>query len=180
MIASSITSVCRFDENKKRYMQGDILKLEEDGIEVWGIVYNAPYLIILSQDCDLQQDFTAREVWKEDKYIDHVLVAPAFLYKQLIQGTHREGMGMQQIGSSTKQSDILKNNDKRYHTVQTKEGESNDIGRLTIDFKLFFTIPRNLLYEKFFDKYYCSLNELYREDLSLRFANFISRIGLPE
>ena len=34
MIASSITSVCRFDENKKRYMQGDILKLEEDGIEV--------------------------------------------------------------------------------------------------------------------------------------------------
>ena len=29
-------------------------------------------------------------------------------------------------------------------------------------------------------KFVCKVSELYREDLSLRFANYLSRIGLPE
>jgi hypothetical protein len=47
------------------------------------------------------------------------------------------------------------------------------------DFKHYFSV--NLVYlEKLRQKHFvCRLSELYREDLSQRFAAYLSRIGLP-
>lgn len=41
------------------------------------------------------------------------------------------------------------------------------------------TVPRNELYKIHSDLYVLTLSELFREELSQRFTNFISRIGLP-
>jgi hypothetical protein len=64
----------------------------------------------------------------------------------------------------------------RYHYLNFSE---NDMPELIVDFKHFFTINRDLLYKNI-DSKLCSLDDLFKEKLSQRFSQFISRIGLPE
>lgn len=72
---------------------------------------------------------------------------------------------------------IMRNDEyKRYHFLV-----SNDkIPNLVIDFKHFYTIDRDLIYKKRSKNYVCTLWELFRENVSQRFTNFLGRIGLPE
>lgn len=53
------------------------------------------------------------------------------------------------------------------------------IPELVIDFKHYYTIPTEEMYEAYKENYLASVEPLYREDLSQRFANYLSRIGLP-
>jgi len=71
---------------------------------------------------------------------------------------------------------ILNNNHSRYHYL--KEDKDKGIPELIIDFKHYYTIHIEVLYNSE-DKYLCSLDDLYKEDLSQRFASYLSRIGLP-
>ena len=50
---------------------------------------------------------------------------------------------------------------------------------LVLDFKHYYAISRDVLYENFGDYCIGSINELFREALSQRFAYYLSRIGLP-
>ncbi len=52
------------------------------------------------------------------------------------------------------------------------------MGPLIIDFKHYYTIPRNILYQNL-DHYNVSITELHREQLSQRFAYYLSRVGTP-
>ena len=56
-----------------------------------------------------------------------------------------------------------------------------DIGfnKINIDIKHFFTINRDHFYSQIVNRL-CSLEDLFKEKLSQRFSQFISRIGLPE
>ena len=64
----------------------------------------------------------------------------------------------------------------RFHYLKFAE---NNMPELIVDFKHFFTINREVIYQNI-DKRLCSLDNLFKEKLSQRFSNFISRIGLPE
>ncbi len=78
--------------------------------------------------------------------------------------------------TKTKWKDIVNNNNPRYHYLE----KFNDYSKnYIIDFKIFYTIPYEYISSKFEECYYMSLNELFREDLSNRFFNYHSRIGLP-
>jgi hypothetical protein len=51
--------------------------LEKDGvIEVSKVVF--PLVVVLTQDCDLAQDFTFRRASTQDKWLLSVLVAPLY------------------------------------------------------------------------------------------------------
>jgi hypothetical protein len=148
-----------------------------------------PYMIVLSQDCDLEGDFKNRnnpdfknddilEV-KHDKFLHSILVCPAYLSEQLKQGTHLQRLGftMEIIGTN-KWNDIKNNTNPRYHFLMSHL--KFQIPDLAIDFKHYFTIPRDKLYETAKNHYIASVNELFRESLSQRFAYYLSRVGLPE
>ena len=82
--------------NKSRISQGDILKnvefieyaIERDGIiEISKIDF--PYVVILTQDCDLNQDYDVRWGKKnspsnQDKKLISVIVAPMYNAEQYI------------------------------------------------------------------------------------------------
>ena len=182
--------------NPLRISQGDlltnvkipILKKELD-------IVISPYLIVLSQDCDLNQDFDAHNQIKTinfdesnkkissfyNKMIPSIVVVPAYPADNLREGTHLNflDLEMTKIGKEkdTRWKILIQNETPRYHYL---EGSENlDIINLALDFKRYYTLSREYLYSVFPECYFLSLKELYREDLSHRFFNFQSRIGLP-
>lgn len=73
---------------------------------------------------------------------------------------------------------ICQNETPRYHYLNRYE--PFEIPDLVLDFKRYYTVSREYLYDIYNEVYLASLGGLYREDLSQRFANYLSRIGLPE
>ena len=109
-----------------------------------------------------------------------ILFCPAYQIDDFLHGQHVSGWNMQGHNGENKiNPDKLRENDqlKRYHYLKN----CNDllVPELVIDFKHFFTIPTGLVYSQK-NKYLVSINELFRENLSQRFAGYLSRIGLPE
>jgi len=182
---------CYRKHNAGRIVQGDILKdiifiewdiASTDMKDISLIKNNLPYIVILSQDCDLDNDFKNRKdenAEKHDAYLQSILVCPAYLKADFKSGNHLKSLDMQM---ETKGGDnwkkILKNIDPRYHSLQ---GDARcQIPDLIIDFKHYYTVPVNYLYGIYPMHYVASLEELFRESLCQRFSFYLSRIGLPE
>lgn len=51
---------------------------------------------------------------------------------------------------------------------------------LIVDFKHYFSVNSESLREDVRAHYVCSIEVLFRERLSQRFANYLARIGLPD
>lgn len=93
-------------------------------------------------------------------------------------GKHLDILELQMEHQPTERWGLITHNQiPRYHYL------SNDIELqipfLTIDFKHYFTLPRDELYKQFKNHYLGTINELFRESLFQRFAYYLSRIGLP-
>lgn len=183
---SKINSIYRSTKSSKRLCQGDILKDLQFAIgnsssdSIKDLVF-LNFAVVLSQDCDLQSDFLNRkgDHSDQDKYLSSILVCPAYKIEEFAQGCHLNDWKMKPFYQ--KEIEKLHKNDefKRYHYLP---GETTKffVPELVLDFKHFFTLPRDFLYRQKKDKYVASLSELFREELSQRFSNYLSRIGLPK
>ena len=174
-----------------RVSQGDIyrnVEFIEYGAEKKGIIEISkivfPFIIVLTQDCDLEQDSKIRYqkslAQTQDKLILSVLVAPIYNVEQVYIGEHLDQLGitMQMINKTSTQGRYLRINEiPRYHYIEFPEGV--DISPSVIDFKHYFSVNVAYLRRKKGDLV-CRVSPLYREDSSHRFASFLSRIGLPE
>ncbi|MBC2712846.1 MAG: hypothetical protein HGJ94_18210 [Desulfosarcina sp.] len=189
-------------KTKKTYQakikQGDLLKNiefiesidEKDGnLEIRKI--NFPLVIVLSQDCDLNQDHDFRygkykDNKTHDKYLISVLVAPLYNIDHFTEGNHLELIGRtaqmiprfnKKRNPTTKYKNLLDNEIPRYHYLEFDEHVP--IVPSVIDFKHYFTV--NVEYLKKYKKqnFVCSVSNLYRERISQRFSYFLGRIGLP-
>lgn len=176
---------------ESRLAQGDIIRdvehieyaSEKSGnIEVSKIVF--PLIVVLTQDCDLSQDYKFRwsraHTKNEDKWLLSVLVAPLYNLEHVYTGEHLSdiGMTMGTIKRKSTQGNNLKINEiPRYHYLEFPQ--SVPVVPSVIDFKHYFSV--NVLYlKKLKNKNsVCRLSELYREDVSQRFSNYLARIGLP-
>ena len=139
-----------------------------------------PYAIIVSQDCDLLQDYRARNSGdvKPDKLLPNILFCEVTTAEELCLG--RAGMG------SREQKLFAKNKVERYHFLQKVPPEADALQQglpeLGIDFKRFFTVPTDEVYKRLTlnAKRRCLMNSPYLEHLSDRFSYFQQRIALPE
>lgn len=179
-------------ERKEWISQGDIFKdvdfieyvTEEDGvIEVSRIRF--PLVIVLSQDCDLFHDFKFRirkeEVKTQDKLLLSVLVAPLYNVEHVYNGEHLRELEIEMEPINKKSSsgqDLVKNLKPRYHYLEFPD--DIPIVSSVIDFKHYFSVNVDYLSELKKTNFVCKVSELFREDISHRFASFLSRIGLPE
>lgn len=189
MFSSKIKTRYRF-LRKSRICQGDIFRdlkilldvkfdLQKNPPKIKTSTIILPYAIVMTQDCDLESDLRNRNEKpqkNQDKYLQTILICPAYQEDQFAEGKHISNMLMRSFNGSEK--DKIKRNDefKRYHFLQKEEHLS--IPGLVIDFKNFYTLPRENLYKQK-KTYVGTLSELFREELSQRFAYFLSRIGLP-
>ena len=144
-----------------------------------------PYSIILTQECDLNNNVNEREnidykqkPIKHDKFLVSLLCAPLYNAEHLFSGNH---LSFLDIVSESKNSDqrkyIKSNREPRYHFLEFQN--EIELVPMVIDFKHYFTVSLNIL-EGDLDKRICSLKPIFRESVTQRFSNFLSRIGLPD
>jgi hypothetical protein len=188
---------------KDRISQGDIYKeiehieyvFERDGyIHYSKIIF--PLVIVLTQDCDLAQDSTFRgfrgvEGKTQDKILISALVAPLYnadhvfagthlddIHKKHLFDSHREVQSMEKITEDRTPGIFLKQNERcRYHYLEFPD--AMHIVPSIIDFKHYFSVNIEHMISNRKEHFICRVSDLYREDISLRFAGFLSRIGLP-
>jgi hypothetical protein len=175
----------------RRASQGDILRdieciervVERSGIiEVSKIIF--PLIAVLTQDCDLEQN--ARYVGpqkpsSDDKRLFSVLVAPLYNAEHVFAGTHLADLGLQMTLINKKRTPgetLMKNETPRYHYLDFPE----DVPLVPqiVDFKHYFSLSTAYIEQERARQFVCRISALYREDLSQRFAAYLSRIGLPE
>lgn len=139
-----------------------------------------PYAVILSQDCDLELDFLAREDGsvKPDKLLPSVLFCESFALEELVDINRIKESGIYQR--------VIQNKDERYHFLQEVTQDQDSMGQglpsLGIDFKRYFTVPTEEVYKQFSNgtaRRRCYMRSPYLEHLSTRFCYYQFRIALP-
>jgi hypothetical protein len=192
-MSSQINSEDRYVKQElPRLGQGDILRDVE--LVEWAQVIDAepkqleiqrrqlPYVVVLSQECDLHQDQQNRADptrLTQDKYLYAVLLCPAYPAAKVRSGEHLEmpNIKCEQMNSARWRSVVLNNVD-RYHFLPAFD--PLQVPEVVLDFKHFITAPREILSKLKPDAYVASLGQLFREHLSQRFAGFLARIALPD
>lgn len=147
-------------------------------------MFEFPHVVILTQDCDLEQSTAARQknlkedsLSVNDKHLISVIAAPLYNSQLLFSGTHLRDIGIktQSINSALKRP-IQSNQNPRYHYLAFPE--EVPIPDSVIDFKHYFTVSLQILEDRISDRI-CGIDPLYRELVSQRFAGYLARIGLP-
>lgn len=182
--------------NVKRYIyresarlhQGDIFRdISHNVIDTNGAVFSIsiPYAVILTQDCDLDQgrdylgDLPVEPV-ESNQFIANLIMVPMFPAEHLREGTHLEDLYLvtQKRINSDRWKHVCNNNNLRYHFF--KGDITFQLPDLAIDFKHYFTVQARMLVNLYENHYLASINEIFREHLSQRFCNYLSRIALPD
>jgi hypothetical protein len=151
-------------------------------------VYEFPYVLVLTQDCDLEQNKTNRvkEIEIEpdeqgcknyDKHLISVIVAPLYNSEHLFSGKHLDQLKINAHKHSSDQKRLIKQNQNpRYHYIEF--GDDVVVPDSVIDFKHYYSVSLDWLESKSKNRI-CGINSIYRELISQRFSNYLSRIGLP-
>ena len=162
-----------------RQHRRSILSLKSQTHELEEIQH--PYAVVMSPDCDLEQDFTQRmgEAVKggsTDRSIPDIL---------LLQATTADELRATAPAGKDIWKRIRQNKDERYHVIERVRPEQDAVGTglaaLGIDFKRYFTVPTDELYLQCeaTAKRRCHLETPYSEHLNRRFTDFLSRVALP-
>ena len=152
-----------------RIRQGDIYKdidyleyaVEYEGkIEVSRITF--PYVIVMTQDCDLESDHMQRDdiakTTDNDKTLISVILAPIYNYDHVIIGDHlsKLRLTMAKQGSKLK-SFITKNQNKRYHYMEFDHG-MGPYDKAVIDFKHYFSTNISYLESVMIENFVCKID----------------------
>ena len=137
-----------------------------------------PFAVVVSQDCDLDWDFKARQ----DQGESHKLL-PDVLFCEVVEaGTFR--------GRSDIKSDIWRrikgNKEERYQYIESVPADLDKSGKgvpdLALDFKRYFCVATDDVYSQLDQgaaSRRCCLVSPYAEHLASRFFYFQSRVALP-
>jgi len=141
-----------------------------------------PYSVVLTQDCDLEQDFLNRGEsgsMNHDKYLQTILLCPAYPAKDFRDGQHLVGLGLRMEKWNSDRFKLIRSQqNERFHFIDRQEDVN--VPELVVDFKHYFTQPRDELYLTLQAAYLATISELFRESLSQRFCYYLGRIGLPD
>lgn len=144
-----------------------------------------PFVIIVSQDCDLEQDFNFRfrNIGRQRHELPSVLFCQAMQAKEFVKNPRHSSI----FGSKTNLRHFQNNDDYRFHFIQAIPEEFDTLGRglpeLGIEFKRYFSLPTGEVYHRIkldHTQRRCRLKSPYLEHFCNRFHHFNNRIALPE
>lgn len=169
--------------------QGEIIsglpqvKLDLIGIEAGEYRINLevhPFVIVTSQDCDLNWDYQAAHGEPSAPYgsqVPNILCCMAIEADKLRQNS--------QLNSS-KWRRVIKDDEERYQIINEVRPEEDAVGsglpQLGVDFKRYFTVPAEEMYFRLRSGEAvkrCKMVSPFLEYFIRRFNNYQSRIALP-
>jgi len=170
-----------------RISQGDVFRdvecieyaIEKRGIiEVSKVIF--PLVVVLTQDCDLAQDSGNRKKEMQNAKLLSVLIAPLYNAEHVFLGEHLTDLGLKTESIPRKRSpglSLMQNERPRYHYIDFP----SDVPLVAsvADFKHYFSTHVSYLEKIRRRNFVCRLSDLFREDLSQRFAAYLARVGLP-
>ena len=176
-----------------RVRQGDIYEkvpyyesYKETNGEFELTIYEFPYVLVLTQDCDLEQNKNDRSKAREldttelkdnDKHLISIIVVPLYNSEHLFSGEHLSQLDIKaQKHNSDLRKPIKNNQNPRYHYIEFSDDVV--VPNSVIDFKHYYSVSLEWL-ESHSANRICGINPIYRELISQRFSNYLSRIGLP-
>lgn len=143
-----------------------------------------PIAIVVTQDCDLEQDYKAR--YKDGnprRLLPNILFCEVETAKEMIYGERNSNV----MKSNTIRDNFTRNDDFRFHFLQAAQVEEDILGEglpeMGIEFKRYFTIPSDEVYYRIRigeAKRRCKLNSPYLEHFSTRFHYYHYRVALPD
>ena len=158
-----------------------------------------PFTVVLTQDCDLAQDASARTIETQAFHNPALVNDPEFQKKHSIAPKYKvdnvvfcELVTTANLKASAAQQKelwkrVTQNLDPRFHCLEAVPAEHDSLGQglpnLGCDFKRFFTVATDEVYRRIelgqiVRRTY--LKTPYAEHLLHRFCNFLARIPLPE
>ncbi len=176
-----------------RIAQGDIFRdveciervVERRGIiEVSKVIF--PLVVVMTQDCDLEQDAKYKTKYEkrpadDDKRLLSILVVPLYNAEHVFEGEHLGDLKltMAKINKrKTPGTSLMLNERPRYHYLEFPD-EIPVVPQIA-DFKHYFSVHLSYVESLQRKQFVCRITELFREDLSQRFAAYLARIGLPD
>lgn len=180
----------------KALRQGEILSnvieycpsldsLDSEQVEFRPVVHK--YVIVASQDCDLNWDYKAGNYLEED-IVPQEQLGPKNISSVLLCELHSAAEIKSQDGvNSAIWKRIKVNKDERYQFLEgiaeMKNSALEALPETCIDFKRFISMRPSLLYKQIHlgscRRKGC-LKSPYLEHFSHRFTNYLSRVALPE
>jgi hypothetical protein len=137
-----------------------------------------PFAIVLSQDCDLEQDYKARQ--QGQSVLPNVLLCDV-LHASALRAKVRE---IESLGGKDWKI-IIQNKNERFQFLQTVSSQEDlaaqGLPALAVDFRLYFTLRTDEIYRRLTQgtARRCRLLSPYAEHVSDRFSHYLARIALP-
>jgi hypothetical protein len=160
------------------------IKLDTIGSDTIGVEVEVhPIAIILSQDCDLEQDWKTRQLMRSPEPNAAWRQLPSILFAQIYTAAELRGL-VPPGGELWKR--IKQNKDERYQFLEKSPAEEDALNEgleeLGIDFKRYFTLPTDEAYQQIQQSAQrrCRLVSPYLEHLSTRFCYYQFRVALPQ
>lgn len=175
-------------------LQGDIFKdisyiykTHEESEYVDITEFEFPYSIVLSQSCDISaMSKMINSGGKTLKFMPSVLVAPIYDKDTLKSGEFLTEVIKAVPFEMQKESlfnsgafNVIKNDDHlRFHVLSLDNPGLIQFDTPMIDFKHYFTVSPEYL-QSIRNKRICHLEQLFCEQITLRFSNYLSRVAIP-
>lgn len=150
--------------------------------------FEFPYVIVLSQSCDVSamSKMLAEKVGKSLKFMPSILVAPIYDKEALKTGEALSdiinavefSMSKENLFSSKIINVIEDDAHSRFHLLNLDNKSLIEFETPIIDFKHYFTVSPEYLYAMRENRI-CHLEQLFCEQITLRFSNHLSRVAIP-
>lgn len=166
-----------------------ISKDSDDEIEITELEF--PMAIIISQACDVifMDEMLKNKLGNSSKYMPSILMCPIYNYelskngKHLAEISNKTNISIIEDNTFNSSDKNIANKDWHYRlhmlTLAEKGDKANQIENASIDFKHYFTVPAKYLYDNKNNRIY-KLDPIYSEQITLKFATFLTRVGIPD
>lgn len=176
--------------------QGDVFRNvkysyidSEDDSSVNIIEYQFPMAIIISQACDVafMDKLISDRTGKPTKFMPSVLLCPIYEREIAKSGNHLKNVFDTLSIKYTEDYIFVKNDLKvseknyhyRLHTLSVEYKDKMAITNAVIDYKHYFTVPITYLINNKNNRIF-RLEDVYAEQITQKFSNFLSRVATPD
>lgn len=171
-----------FQNVKYSYIESE----DDEGVNI--IEYEFPMAIIVSQACDViaMEELAINKSGKPAKFMPSILMCPIYDKTASKSGNHIKDafaqLSIKVIEEPIYFKDDLKTADKdwhyRFHALTIESESEKVLENAIIDFKHYFTVPISYLVSHKNNRI-LHLDDLFAEQITLKFATYLSRVAIP-